>query len=85
MAQIHKKIRPNWFKIMKAGKKNAEVRLADFKIKSGDILLLEEWDPKKKYTGRVIRRKVKRVNKFNLFYYHKYKDLKKYGVYLIEF
>jgi len=46
---------------------------------------LEEWNPKnKKYTGRVIKRKVKFVHKLNPFEYYKYKELKKYGHYLIE-
>ncbi|MCX6743585.1 MAG: hypothetical protein NT116_05095 [Candidatus Parcubacteria bacterium] len=31
---------------------------ADFKIKAGDILILQEWNPKtKKYTGRELRKK----------------------------
>ena len=55
MRKVRKKIWPKWFKIMKAKKKNVELRLADFNIKKGDILILEEWDPKKKeYTGRSI-------------------------------
>jgi len=48
MAIIRKKLWPKWFKIMKAGKKNVEFRLADFRIKPGDILVLEEWNPVKK-------------------------------------
>ena len=85
MAEIHKKIWPKWFELIKEGKKNVEYRLADFKIKPGDILILEEYDPKKKkYTGRTIKRKVKFVHKVNPFEYYKYKELKEYGHYLIE-
>lgn len=85
MAEIHKKIWPKWFRLIKKGRKNVEYRLADFKIKPGDILILEEWDPKKKkYTGRSIKRKVKFVHKINPFEYYKIKDLKKFGHYLIE-
>ncbi len=41
---------------MKTGKKNVELRLADFKIKAGDILVLKEWNPKKKtYTTLELR------------------------------
>lgn len=86
MAEIHKKIWPKWFRLVKARKKNCELRLADFKIKEGDWLILEEWDPKKKeYTGRSLKKKVKRVTKINLFDFYKVKDLKKFGCYLIEF
>jgi len=86
MAKVHKKIWPKWFKLMKAGKKNVELRLADFRIKPGDILVLEEWDPKKKkYTGKSLRKKAKRATKINLFDFYKFPALKKYGCYLIEF
>jgi len=86
MKVIRKKIWPKWFEIMKAKKRNAELRLADFKIKPSDILLLEEWDPKKKeYTGKLLRKRVKKVIKLNLLDFYTAKDLKKYGCYLIEF
>jgi ASC-1-like (ASCH) protein len=86
MAVIKKKIWPKWFEIMKTEKKNVELRLADFKIKPGDILILEEWDPKKKeYTGRMLRKKAKKVIKLNLLDFYTAKDLKKHGCYLIEF
>jgi len=86
MAIIRKKIWPKWFKIMKEEKRNAELRLADFNIKTGDILLLEEWDPKKKeYTGKLLRKRVKKVTKLDLLDFYTAKDLKKHGCYLIEF
>lgn len=86
MGVIHKKIWPKWFRIVKVGKKNVELRLADFKIKPRDILILEEWDPKKKkYTGKSLKKKVKRVTKINPFDLYKLEALKKYGCYLIEF
>ena len=86
MRKVRKKIWPKWFRVMKSKKKNVELRLADFQIKSGDILILEEWGPKKKaYTGKMLRKKVKRVMKFNPFDFYTAKDIKKYGCYLIEF
>jgi len=86
MAVVRKKIWPKWFKIMKSERRNAELRLADFQIKPGDILILEEWDPKKKeYTGKMLRKKAKKVTKVNLLDFYTAKDLKKYGCYLIEF
>lgn len=58
MAIIEKKIWPRYFELVESGKKRCEVRLADFRIKEGDTLILREWDPKKKeYTGRKIKRK----------------------------
>lgn len=44
MASIKKKIWPKYFTQVKSGKKRFQLRLADFKIKEGDILILEEWD-----------------------------------------
>ena len=86
MAVVRKKLWPKWFTRMKKEKRNAELRLADFKIKKGDILILEEWDPKKKeYTGKMLRKKVKKVIRLNLLDFYTAKDLKKYGCYLIEF
>ncbi|MBU2540045.1 DUF3850 domain-containing protein [Patescibacteria group bacterium] len=41
--------------------------MADFDVKEGDVLLLEEYDPKtKEYTGRSIEKKVSYILKFNL-------------------
>jgi hypothetical protein len=86
MAIIRKKLWPKWFKIMKDERQNAELRLADFRIKKGDVLILEEWDPKEKeYTGKLLRKKVKRLIKLNLLDFYTARDLKKYGCYLIEF
>jgi hypothetical protein len=86
MAIIRKKLWPKWFNIMKKERQNAELRLADFRLKKGDVLMLEEWDPKKKeYTGKLLRKRVKKVIKLNLLDFYTAKDLKKYGCYLIEF
>ena len=64
---IKKKIWPEYFEAVVAGKKKYELRLNDFEVKEGDILLLEEWDPKlKKYTGRSVEKKVTYVGKFKI-------------------
>lgn len=39
---IKKKIWPKFFEEVKSGKKKFEVRVADFNIKEGDTLILEE-------------------------------------------
>lgn len=67
MAIIKKKIWPEYFEAVSSGKKKFELRLNDFEVREGDILVLEEWDPKtKKYTGRKIEKKVTYVSKFKL-------------------
>jgi len=65
--EIRKKIWPEYFDDVASGKKKFELRLNDFEVNEGDILILEEWDPKtKSYTGRKTEKKVTGVNRFNL-------------------
>jgi ASC-1-like (ASCH) protein len=85
MATIRKKILPKWFNLIKKGRKTVEFRLADFKLKEGDILILEEWDLKKKYTGKILKTKVKKLIKKNPFDFYTAKDIKKHGCYVIGF
>ncbi len=86
MAMIKKKIWPEWFELIKSGKKKFELRLADFRIKQGDVLVLEEWNPKtKKYTGRKIEKKVKYTLRFKLDDFGQEKEIKKKGLYVIQF
>ncbi len=85
MKEIRKKKWPEYFKKILNGEKNIEVRLADFKLNKGDILIFEEYNPKtKKYTGRVIKKKVKNLTKFKILDAYSVKDLKKFGIYEIE-
>ena len=54
--EIKKKCWPDYFQQIMNGKKNVEVRLADFELKDGDVLILEEYDPDTStYTGRKIK------------------------------
>ena len=86
MEIIKKKIWPGYFTQVKSGKKKFELRLADFKIKEGDILILEEYNPKKKeYTGRKIKKKVKYILKFNLDDFTQKKEIEKKGLFVIQF
>ena len=67
MAIIKKKIPPEYFDLVNSGKKNFELRVAEFEIDEGDTILLEEWDPKtKQYTGRTIEREAGYILKFGL-------------------
>jgi ASC-1-like (ASCH) protein len=67
MAIIKKKILPEYFEAVASGKKKFELRLNDFEVNEGDVLLLEEWDSKtEKYTGRKIEKKVSYIAKFKI-------------------
>ncbi|MDD4761881.1 MAG: DUF3850 domain-containing protein [Candidatus Pacebacteria bacterium] len=67
MAEIKKKIWPEYFEAVNSGKKKFELRLDDFEVKEGDVLILEEWNPKtREYTGRKTEKKAVRVDKFKI-------------------
>ncbi|OGY41860.1 MAG: hypothetical protein A2Y82_05385 [Candidatus Buchananbacteria bacterium RBG_13_36_9] len=86
MAIIKKKITPKYYKLVKTGKKKFELRLADFKIKTGNTLILQEWNPKtKKYTGRELKKKVNFILKFKLNDFGQAKEIQKKGLYVIQF
>ena len=86
MAIIRKKIPPKYFNLIKSGKKKFELRLAEFKIKEGDILILREWNPKKKeYTGREIRKRARYILKFKLNDFGQKEEIQKKGLYIIQF
>ncbi len=85
MAIIKKKAWPDLFELVKAGKKKFDLRLADFDIKEGDTLILEEWNPEKKeYTGRKIEKKVTYLLKFNLDSFGQKKEIEKDGLYILQ-
>ncbi len=86
MSTIEKKIWPKYFNEVKKGNKNYELRLADFKVKRGDTLLLKEWNPKtKKYTGREIKKKAKFVVKTKNQKFWTKEDGEKFGFQVIGF
>jgi ASC-1-like (ASCH) protein len=83
--EIKKKVWPEYFELIKKGKKKFELRLADFKVKKGDTLILEEYNSKtKKYTGRTMKKKVKSLIKINPVKMYPLKDIKKHGFYIME-
>ena len=86
MEEIKKKTWTELFQKILDRKKNSDVRLADFNLEEGDILILEEYNHKtKKYTGRTIKKKIKNLTKLNLADYNNIEEIKKYGHWLIEF
>jgi len=82
---IKKKTWPEFFELVKSGKKKFELRVADFEIKEGDTFILEEWDPKTKtYTGRTITKKVGYILKFKLDSFGQEKEIKNHGLLVIQ-
>jgi ASC-1-like (ASCH) protein len=83
--EIRKKCWPEYFQKIADGKKKCELRLADFECKKGDVLVLEEWDPKtKEYTGRKIRKKAGYVMKTKEATYWPEEEIEKYGFQIIQ-
>ncbi len=79
---IRKKVQSKYFQAVKEGRKRFEVRLADFKSKPGDTLVLEEQEKgSKELTGRKIKCEVlyifnvKEIEKF-----YKKENLDKHGL-----
>ena len=90
MKKVVKKILPEYFQDILNGKKKYELRLNDFDIEVGDILVLEEYttsDPNtRKPTGRVIEKEVSYIQRFkqqDLWFSEE--DLKEKGIQIISF
>lgn len=59
MAIIKKKLWKEYWDFFESGKKKYDVRLNDFEVNEGDILVLQECDKETgEYTGRELQRKV---------------------------
>ena len=85
MTDIRKKYWPGLFDKVLKGEKNVDVRLADFDIRKGDTLILEEYDPEAgSYTGRSVRKKVNNLNRVQLLDFHSEQEIRKHGHWIIE-
>lgn len=86
MRTIKKKIWPEYFELIKSGKKKFELRLADFEVEEGDLFILQEWNPGvKEYTGRELEVKASYVLKFDMDKFGQAKEIKEKGLYIIQF
>ena len=86
MSVIRKKILREYFEKIITGEKKFELRLADFEIGEGDILVLEEWDKKEKqYTGRKIETNVTYILKTKDISFWTKEEIDKYGFQIIQF
>ena len=78
--KIEKKVWPEYFQKILEGKKKFDLRLNDFECGEGDILVLKEFDPEtKKYTGRVLEKKITYVVKTKDSKFYKKEDVDKHG------
>ncbi len=87
MAIINKKCWPEFFEKFCSGERTFELRLADFDLKNGDILVFEEYDPDTKtYTGRKASFKCVKVEHSaqNPLQFYGIEDVKKHGFWIIE-
>ena len=83
---VEKKSWPSEFGSIRSGAKRFDARLADWRCRPGDTLVLREWNPKtRRYTGRVVRKKVRYVVKTKSFKYFTKKEINKYGLQIIGF
>jgi hypothetical protein len=83
---IEKKSWPRQFQRILNGKGAFDIRLADFKCKPGDSLMLREWNPKKKkYTGRKLKKKIVYIAKTKDINYWPKKDIEDYGLQILGF
>ena len=83
--RIEKKAWPKLFQKIMGGKKNFDLRLADFECNPSDILILKEWNPKtKQYTGREIEKEVTYVIKTKSQKFWPKEEVDKYGFQIIS-
>ena len=83
---IKKKTWTDAFNKILSGEKTFDARLASFECNPGDILVLEEYDPKiKKYTGRKIEKEVTFVLNTKKQKYWSQSDINKEGLQIIAF
>ena len=84
--RIEKKILPEYFQKVIEGKKNYELRLADWECSEGDTLVLREWDSEKNdYTGREVEKIVTYIGKTKDIKFYSQEEIDKYGFQIISF
>jgi len=84
--KIRKKTWKDGFEKILSREKTFDARLANFDCKPGDILVLEEYDPKlKKYTGRKIEKEITFVLNTKKQKYWTQSDIKKDGILIMGF
>ena len=86
MATIKKKTWPELFELVRTGKKRFDVRVAEFDVKAGDTLVLEEWDPKTgQFTGRSIQKTIDYAFTLKLDDFGQKKEINERGIVVLQF
>jgi hypothetical protein len=84
--RIQKKVWPEFYQLILDGKKNFELRLANFTCRPGDILVLQEWDPEAdEPTGRLLEKEVTYVLRTKKWKFWSQEDLDEFGLQIISF
>jgi len=84
--KIKKKTWMPYFQEILDGKKTFDARLANFDCKVGDILVLEEYDQKKKeYTGRVLEKEITFILNTKTQKFWKQSEVQKQGLLIFSF
>lgn len=82
--KIRKKTWTEAFEKVLSGEKTFDARLANFECNVGDILVLEEYDPKlKRYTGRKIEKKITFILNTKEQKFWSQSDIKKEGIVIV--
>lgn len=87
MSIIKKKCWPEFYEKFVSGERTFELRLADFDLKDGDVMVMEEYNPEtKEYTGRSTSFKCARVEHSagNPLQFYKVEDVEKNGFWIIK-
>ena len=75
-----------YFQEILDGKKTFDARLANFDCKVGDVLVLEEYDQKKKeYTGRVLEKEITFILNTKTQKFWKQSEVQKQGLLIFSF
>ncbi|HLC91366.1 MAG TPA: DUF3850 domain-containing protein [Candidatus Nanoarchaeia archaeon] len=84
--KIEKKVWTYYFQKILDGKKNFELRLANFQCREGDILVLKEWDPEEGvYTGRQIEKEITYVTTLKDIPFWSPSQIEEHGFQIISF
>jgi hypothetical protein len=85
MAEIKKKMWPEAYEKVLSGDKTYDIRLADWHIEQGDVIIFQEWDPStKEYSGRELRKNVGYVGKTKDWQVWPKQDIEKHGYQIIS-
>lgn len=85
MTEIKKKMWPESYEKVLSGDKTYDLRLADWHIEPGDVIVFQEWDPEtKEYTGRELRKNVGYVGKTKDWEVWPKEDIEKHGYQIIS-